>query len=72
MPLGSSCYIVSKTNPRQIRYELYPKMLGQVSEKSFYNCVVVFKMLAPLQYVPVGAARVFWYDSQSLMAFKGD
>jgi len=71
-PLGSSCYGVSKINPRRLRYELYPKILVSDSENNFSNCVIVFKMLAPLQYVPVGVGRVLWYDSQSLMAFKGD
>jgi len=71
-PLCSACYIVSKTNPRRIRYELYPKVLVTNSDNNFSNCVVVFKMLAPLQYVPAGVGSVLWYDSQSLMAFKGD
>ena len=69
-PSGTSCYAVSKTNPRYIRYALYPKLMVSDWFSSPFNCVIVFKMKDPLGYVPAGFGRVFWYDQQSLMAFK--
>lgn len=71
-PSGTSCYAVSQTNPRYIRYALYPKIMVAAWGDSHSNCVFVFNMEHPLQYVPVDFGRVLWYDRHSLMAFKGD
>ena len=71
---GTSCYVVSRTIPGYIRYSLYPKIMVTDSQNSSPDCVIVYKMESPLQYVPAGFGRVLWYDrwhdQQSLMALK--
>ena len=67
---GSSCYAVGSTNPRYLRYALYPKILMFDRKNNLADCVLVFKMNYPLQYVPKSFNRVRWYDKQSLIAFN--
>jgi len=72
VPSDASCYAVSQTNPRYIRYALYPRIMVAAWKNNSSNCVFVFKMKDPIQYVPVGFNRVLWYGPQSLMALKGN
>jgi len=71
VPSGTSCYVVSQTNPRYIRYALYPRIIVAAWNSYNSNCVFVFNMKYPIQYVPAGFNRVLWYDQQSLIALKG-
>jgi len=69
-PEGASCYVMTQTNPRYIRYVLFPHILVTERPQRSSNCVIVLGMFGPRRYVPKSFNRVVWYDQYSLLAFQ--